>query len=146
MDATTKQLFSSFKRLIHVLTAGKKSPKEYAGVWLHKAEVHLVEMIGDVPGVTVSAIAGNMGVTKGAVSQIIKKLVDKNLIEKRPDEADRKVQALHLSPLGRVVYDEHEAMERELVQAILKDLEPCRPEDIKAFTSVCDRVSDYSGK
>jgi DNA-binding MarR family transcriptional regulator len=143
MHSENDVVFSAFKRLIHGLTVGRRTPTEYAGYRLHKAEVHLVEVIGKVPGITVSDIADSMGVTKGAVSQLTSKLMQKGLIEKRHREDNQRVQALHLTGAGLGVFRDHERVERALVEAVLGELEHCDTKAVARFTAIIDRVTEF---
>lgn len=143
MENTHEKLFFSFKRLIHILTTGKKTSKEYGGVPLYKAEVHILEIIGKNPGITGSDIAKKMEVTKGAISQIISKLLKKDLMEKRIYEDNMRIHELHLTPQGLGVFEQHILHEQRLIDSILEDLKKCSEKDINAFTSIVDSLADY---
>ena len=45
------------------------------GVLMYRREIHTIQSIGKNPGINVTNLAEQMGFTKGAVSQIIKKLI-----------------------------------------------------------------------
>ncbi len=144
MNGADKQLFHSIKRLIHVLTAGKRTPVSYAGVPLHKAEAHILEIVGRHPGVTASDMAGMFQVTKGAVSQLVSKLSEKELLERRPRADNMRIKELYLTPLGREACDEHEKREGLLVRELQGVLESIPEEDVRKFASVMDKVADFA--
>ncbi len=52
---------------------------------LYRSEIFLLELIGDQEGIGVTEAANLLGITKGAVSQTLKKLDAKGLVEKRSD-------------------------------------------------------------
>ncbi|BFR48495.1 MarR family transcriptional regulator [Nitratidesulfovibrio sp. HK-II] len=146
MNDSRKALFLSLKRLIHILTAGKREARSYAGMDFHKAEIHLIEMIGQNPGVTAWQIADILKVTKGAVSQLSTKLLNKEVLEKRYHPNDSRVHELYLTALGWKAYEEHERHEMALVGDILSRLEKMSDNDVEAFASVVDMVADFAGK
>lgn len=146
MKPSHEKLAFAFKRLIHVLTAGKKTAREYGGVSLYQAEVHIVEMIGDNPGISASDIASRIGVTKGAISQLITKLMAKELLDKRAAKDNLRVHELYLTPQGLRVHEQHARQEQALIEAISAALESCRDEEIIAFAAAVDKVSDFAAR
>ena len=70
-------------------------------------EIHIIDEIGRNPGIGVKGIARNKVVTEGAVSQMVKKLIGKNLINKQiSKESESKVE-LSLTEYGQICFDEH---------------------------------------
>lgn len=49
---------------------------------LSRAEIHTIAAVGDKPGINITALADILGITKGAASQMIYKLVEKGTVEK----------------------------------------------------------------
>lgn len=144
MKVSDKVLFLSIKRLIQVLTVGRRVARSYAGVDLHKAEIHVLEVIGQHPGVTASQISEMFNITKGAVSQLTAKLLAKDVVEKHLSTRDIRAHELHLTPLGSKVFEDHEKYEEALVAAILAKLETVPDEQMELFASIIDMVSDFA--
>lgn len=64
-----------------------KIPHDYGtGEEYTSVEVHTLKDITDNPGITVTELARDYGKTKGAVSQILKKIESKGLIYRQVDE------------------------------------------------------------
>ena len=63
-------------------------------------EVHILEKIYFHPGITVTELAELTSRTKGAASQIVAKLYEKELITKVPQEDDAKKRSLLITPKG----------------------------------------------
>ena len=77
------------------------SPQDFgAPVPLYRAEIHTIRAIGENPGINVTKLADEMGITKGAVSQTIAKLVRKGLVRKTYAADDAKEVHLELTDLG----------------------------------------------
>lgn len=79
------------------------------GVPLCRAEAHLVQAIGQLPGVNVTGLAEHMGVTKGAISQMVRKLVSKKLVRRVHKQGNAKEVYLELTDPGMATYEAHEA-------------------------------------
>lgn len=146
MKASHQKLALAFKRLIHVLTTGKKAAREFGGASLFKAEVHIVEMIGDHPGISATDIAHRLGVTKGAISQIVAKLLKKDLVERHAAEGNSRVHELYLTPRGIEVHKQHTIQEQCLIDAIAAALKKCSDDEIIAFASAVEKLSDFAGR
>lgn len=74
---------------------------------LTRAEIHTIEVVGNQPQLNITILAEKLGITKVAASQLIYKLVDKELVQKTisPD-SDTEV-CLILTDAGRIAYNEH---------------------------------------
>ena len=78
------------------------------GVLMHQKEIHTVQAIGRHPGINVTKLAEYTGVTKGAVSQTIKKLARKGLVKRTHAPGNAKEVVLELTDLGWVGFRNHE--------------------------------------
>jgi len=78
------------------------------GVLMHQKEIHTVQAIGRHPGINVTKLAEYTGVTKGAVSQTIKKLTRKGLVKRTHALGNAKEVILELTDLGWVGFRNHE--------------------------------------
>ena len=77
------RLLDQIEQFINKYNQIESSSRDYgAGVLLSRTEIHLIAAIGDNPGIGVNKLAVLKGVSDGAVSQMIRKLVQKNLVNK----------------------------------------------------------------
>jgi DNA-binding MarR family transcriptional regulator len=74
---------------------------------LSGSEIHLIEVVGQNEGLSVTDLAGRLGITKGAVSQTLKKLEAKELVVKEVDPANTSRITVSLSTKGKVAYYSH---------------------------------------
>jgi DNA-binding MarR family transcriptional regulator len=139
-----QRLALAFKRLIHIFTTGRRTPHEFGDTALYAAEAHLLEIIGENPGITATDIVNYMQVTKGAVSQIVSKLFRKGLVQKSSRPGNMKIKELTLTEKGMEVFLLHEEHERELMQKMKAELNKCKPEDISIFTTLVNTVADFA--
>lgn len=90
---------------------------------INLAEVHCIDRIGTIDHANVTKVAGEMGMTRGAISKISKKLLNKGFIEsyQRPD--NNKEIYYHLTESGWKVYEEHKKCHNQAQQEKLSLLE-----------------------
>lgn len=123
-----KNLSNLLERVIHKYTQIENRSWDYGnGVVLSRPEVHTIMLIGSEPGISVTAVAKKRGITKGAASQMIYKLVDKGIVDKRisPD-SDAQV-SLYLTDLGKEesrLHDEYHEQNSEPIYQYLSNLNP----------------------
>ncbi len=80
---------------------------------IHLAEVHCIDWIGMVDDANVTKIARQMGLTRGAISKISKKLLAKGLIERYQRPENNKEIYFRLTAEGRNVYNEHKKLHNQ---------------------------------
>ncbi len=71
------------------------------------SETHCIDAIGRLEHPNVTKIAEQMGMTRGAISKMTKKLLAKHLIEKYNLETNRKEVYFKLTDEGKTLFDEH---------------------------------------
>ncbi len=85
---------------------------------LYRAEIHTVQAIGDLPGISVTGLAEHLGVTKGAVSQMLRKLCDKRLVSKEYAPGSQRERRLLLTQRGARARAGHEALHQRMVEIV----------------------------
>ena len=91
---------------LYILT---KRPHDYGTGEVYTAtEVHTLKHIADNPGITVTQLACDYGRTKGAISQMLKKLEKKGLIFRRSDPKNDNIAHLYPTPEGDRLNCEHQ--------------------------------------
>ncbi|WP_213652888.1 MarR family winged helix-turn-helix transcriptional regulator [Paenibacillus sp. J23TS9] len=74
---------------------------------LFHSEVYTLNEIREHEGIHITALAERCGVTKGAISQVLKKLEQKGLIIKEKDARNQSRLMLKVTPKGEIVYARH---------------------------------------
>jgi DNA-binding MarR family transcriptional regulator len=77
------------------------------------SETHCIDYIGKLERPNVTKIAEQMGMTRGAISKMTKKLLAKGLIEKYTLETNKKEIYYRLTDQGKVLFDEHAKRHRK---------------------------------
>ena len=85
-----------------------KAPHDYGtGEEYTVVEVHALKRIADNPGTTVTDLAREYAKTKGAISQILKKLESKGLIYREVSDYNDKIYHIYLTDKGKLVDNVH---------------------------------------
>lgn len=79
-------IHGKFQSIMALTRRLDQSPKRFGtDELLTHAEIHLIEITGDQEGQSVTDIGKKLGITKGAVSQNLKRLDSKGYTAKNPD-------------------------------------------------------------
>lgn len=71
------------------------------------SETHCIDYIGRLNLPNVTKIAEHMGMTRGAISKMTRKLLEKGLIEKYTVDTNKKEIYFRLTEHGQELFDEH---------------------------------------
>lgn len=101
------------ERNVHKYVQLENRARFYGGVRLSQTEVHTIAVIGDYPDINITKLSGIRGITKGATSQMIYKLVDKGLVVKTVSPNSDTEVCLNLTRKGVEVYEAHKKFHDE---------------------------------
>jgi len=112
-----------FFRVVNQYNALEKIPVQHSAEHaLFHSERHMLDRLGDHPDLNVTELAQSAGVTKGAISQILKKLEGKALVRRYKKATSDKEVFVELTGIGRQVHGEriehHAAAVLPLVQEL----------------------------
>jgi DNA-binding MarR family transcriptional regulator len=85
------------------------------------------------PGATMSELAAALGVGRAATSELVERLVQKGVVQRVPDAADRRAVRLDLSPRARALAATMQAGWRAEVGAAFDDTPGLDPAALVAF-------------
>lgn len=123
--------------------AVESKPKSFdTGGVLSRAEIHTVQAIGRQRGCNVKSLAQSLGVTMGAVSQMVKRLEKKGLVAKRRAPGSEKEVALDLTRLGWRGYRAHERFHAAIADAFRAYYGAALLERLPAVTAALTEVLD----
>lgn len=109
-------------------------------------EIHTVTSICDEPGVTVTKLAADARRTKGAISQIVKKLEKKDLIYRLPSREQANAVHLYVTEKGQRLSQLHKTFDEKGAQAYLDFLyQYFTREQVESFFAIMKKSMDVSG-
>lgn len=116
---------------------------------LYHSERHMLDKIGDHPALNVTDFARALGVTKGAVSQVVKKLEGKGVVRRYKSGTNEKEVFLELTETGREIYLEHKKTNDKTIEPLLNELKKYPDDKIQFLLAMfkwIDGFLDESGK
>ncbi len=100
--------------IIRLMEEEKKKPKDYGGgVLLTHAEVSLLDIVARYPDENVSALSERLGITKGAITQMVGKLGEKELVETRKRGGNKKEKYFSLTDKGEMTICGHREFHKQ---------------------------------
>jgi len=115
MDKELQSIIDIFNRMLHIYSVLDKKPKEYGtGDLLYVSEIHAIYSIGNNPEINITQLAEFLGVTKGAISQTVKRLVHKHYIARYYGRNKKEVN-LRLSDKGFIIYQGYQTFNNEML-------------------------------
>ena len=122
-------LIDSFLRLVNKSNALGKHPMTFGASYkFYHSERHMLDIVGDSPGLNITEFAKTAGVTKGAVSQVVAKLERKGALRRYKSNRNEKEIRLELTQLGQEIYAHHQDVNQETIDSLYLELKK-HPED-----------------
>ncbi len=154
LDEKVTTLLETGIRILNKAYALEKKPVDMGhGVLLYPSEFHVIETVGKHPAENLTSIASHLGVTKGAISQMVKKLEKKGLVKKVHIPGNKKDIVLELTDFGKEAFEWHRSLHESMETGIRKELERITDDEIEAFLRVyghlegmLDRCMERYGK
>jgi DNA-binding MarR family transcriptional regulator len=148
MNEELHSMIDLFTRILHLYSVIDKKPRDFGtGDLLYVTEIHAMHYIAANPEINVTQLAEISGVTKGAISQTIKRLVSKHYIARYKAKNKKEVN-LRLSDKGYMINQKYEEFEKERFVFAEKLYENASKEDIilikNLFTTIYENMKQMS--
>ena len=127
---TVEELFA----LLYDAMEYDRAPKSYGtDVLISSSEIYMVKCIFDTEKASVTNISKTLDITKSAVSQAVKKLKSKDLINISIDEDNLSRYVIDLTEKGNTAHENHINARAELSSKIYSLLDSCTEDSIEAL-------------
>ena len=138
------EIMEQFVRIVNKFNRFEKVPMDF-GVerMLYPSEIHTIEAIGKNSRINVTQLAELLGITKGAVSQMVNKLVGKKFVKKKKFPRSGKEVFLELTPEGKKAFKGHEKFHKEMVLDFLKYAENISHKDFRKFKDIFTKIEHH---
>ena len=138
------EIMEQFVRIVNKFNRFEKTPMDF-GVeeMLYPSEIHTLEAIGNNDRINVTQLAELLGITKGAVSQMVNKLVGKNFVKKVRFPRSEKSFFLELTPKGKKAFKGHAEFHKEMVLDFLKYAENISHKDFRKFKEIFTKIEHH---
>jgi DNA-binding MarR family transcriptional regulator len=127
-----------------ISSSGKKSRKFSTDVDIYRSEIHIIDLIGNYSNLHVSEIARKFGVTKGAISQTLKKLERKGLVKKHLDETNNTRLLVCLTDKGEKAYINHKLDHNNMDKDMFSYLEGLDENQLDIIIAFIEKTSQMA--
>ena len=118
------EIMEIFLRVVNKYNGLEKVPVKHSpGLDLYHSERHMLDRIGANPPMNLTELARASGVTKGAISQIVKKLETKGVIRRYKKAANDKEVFIELTETGKKTCEERKRTNKETMGPLREQLE-----------------------
>ncbi|WP_160673121.1 MarR family transcriptional regulator [Clostridium sp. C8-1-8] len=140
----TEAMIHKFEKVMYKYNRSEKKPKYYGTKdLLYRSEAHTIEAIGKNNKINVTELAQYLGITKGAVSQMVDKLIKKGMVHKKLVSDTENEVSLELTEKGVIVYNGHEEYHKELYAEISQRLDYLSEENIETFLDILNVLENF---
>lgn len=130
----TSKKFNEFEKMSIDIGNGEK---------LYPSEIHIIEAIGSNRANKVTELSYMFHITKGAVSQVVNKLHDKEFIHKERNKEFGKEIILSLTPKGQKAFEIQNELHKKMIIEFINYLESFEPEQIDSFVQILAKIEEY---
>lgn len=146
MDTIQKVIKLYFKS-IKMFNEFESIPRDFGtGDLLYSSEIHTLVAIGKHPDVNLTELAKILDITKGGASKFVKKLLEKELINKKTLMTNKKEVYFELTQKGLVAYNGHEEFSQDVFRDIYDKLSEMDTNEIKFLESFLEGLNDILTK
>lgn len=107
------------------------------------SELNCLQCIGKMEHPNVTLLAEEMHMTRGAISKIVQKLMEKELITSYQQPGNRQKVFYSLTELGRQLFDEHELRHRKWEREEMRFFNTVDKETLDTVISFMQQLNAY---
>jgi DNA-binding MarR family transcriptional regulator len=142
MNRRFHKITKLFIESVNIVNENAKKPRDYGiGVCLFQSEIHTLSAIYSNSGVNASELARVLGITNGAVTQVVNKLVKKDLLEKYNEASNKKEVYFRLTQRGSKACEIHNRLEQDMFADTLSFLENLDNEGINVISVFMEKLT-----
>ena len=143
-EKVSEEIIELFIRLVNKYNSLMKIPLDFgAGSHLYHSEMHMIDQIGDHPEMNITELAGLIGVTKGAISQTVKKLEKKGVVTRYKGAENEKEVFLKFTSIGKDIYKKHKEVDKEAIIPLYEELRKYSDDKVYFLVEMCKWMDTF---
>ena len=144
MDKDLLFIHGKFQSLMQLAKSFDRAPRRFGtDDLLPHSEIHLIEIIGDNKGLSVTEIAGCLNITKGAVSQTLKKLESKGYTIKKPHPENLSRAVVSLTAKGQTAFWAHKDWHEQMDGGFARYLKELDKDDLRIIAEFLEKIETF---
>jgi len=144
MKKVNRKMYGKFQSIMSLAQQLEKKPKRFGtDTVMSHSEIHMIEIIGDVEGSSVTDISRYLEITKGAVSQSLKRLEAKGFTKKKTDPDNLSRSIVMLTSKGQAAYWAHRHWHETMDGGFLKYLDGMDEKTFEVIIEFLEITEDF---
>ncbi|MEW6350163.1 MAG: MarR family transcriptional regulator [Thermodesulfobacteriota bacterium] len=144
MNSSTGSLADHLRRVINRLIFLEKRSIFRQGVLrLHPSEIHLMQVIKELPGLSAGDMAQKLGVSNGAVSQTLARLERKGVVRKEKDRSLKNRLTVDFTEPGRDAIERFEEEQASAMASFSEYLSGLTTEEHSAIGDFLSHLEEF---
>lgn len=140
-----EKTISLFLKAVNHYRTFEADPVDFGnGELLYPSEIHFIEFVGNHPYCSLTLAAEEMEISKGAVSQLVKKLVRKGFLRRTSQQKGGNQAGLFLPEKGKTAYERHRAFHQSYNKALLDHFGEIYDEDLAKVNRFLERFLEFN--
>ncbi|ADZ10150.1 regulatory protein MarR [Methanobacterium lacus] len=145
--AVTRKMMMQFIRMNKKFQKFEKNPIEFGdGQKLYPSEIHILDAVGSGVANNVTVLSQKFGITKGAVSQVVNKLHEKQLIKKEKIEGNAKEVKLTLTSHGRNAFKIQDELHKNFENEFFNYFKNLEQDKVDSYLEIMDTIDLFMDK
>jgi len=138
------QIISSVLKILNQMKNMEEIPRKFGtDIQIYPSEIHTVAAIYTKPGCNISELAEELGISKPSVSEIIRKLENKKLVERYKLPVNKKEVRLKLTTKGISAAQGHDDFHGEMYSRIRFHMDQIPGEALREFKGALDHINNF---
>jgi DNA-binding MarR family transcriptional regulator len=147
MHSQSKTVHEIMIRIINKASSLMTEPRTFGiDELLYTSEIHMVDVIGRNPGINVTEIAQKLGITKGAIPKIIRKLIQKGLINRYQSKDNKRIVQFELTDKGQIAFQQHIEFHRKFDNSIIQTFDSVSEQNLRFLNEIMSEVEQHIDK
>jgi len=138
------EIMELFLRMVRTYNAMEKIPINHGkDEGLYHSERHMLDTIAKCPDLNITEHAAALGVTKGAISQVIKKLEQKGFVRRYKKGDNDKAVYLELTRQGNNMSAKRKKVNQETLKPLILELNKHTDREVDFLVSMFRWIDQY---
>jgi len=143
----SERLLETMMRIMNKTFSVMSEPRKFGTEnVLYASEIHMLDVIGRNAGINVTEIADKLGITKGAVPKIIRKLIKKDLIYRYQSPNNKKIVQFNLTDKGQTAFQQHSEFHQKVNSDMIQHFSALSQEKFLFLNDIMTEIEEHLDK
>ncbi len=143
-EFSSTEIMKLFLRIVNKYNSMEKVPVAHGGKsGLYHSERHMLDTIASNPDLNITEYATALGVTKGAISQIVNKLESKGFVRRYKKGSNDKAVYVELTKQGKDVTERRKQVNEQTLKPLTEELNKHTDKEVAFLVAMFRWMDDY---